>query len=505
MGSSYSKPLPNYDDKLVQEKRRTMRHIIPADCSTTLAEDNEAPPPYSAPERTVRLSLSDMKSWEDALVRDPKNRLAITTLATAPFPQTLQRQSALRSDTQIFNIKIPLEGNPITDQRSSGRCWLFAATNVFRIALMKRYNTPSFELSQAYLFYWDKIEKANYFLEQIVATAKLDLSSRLVQTLLSDPVTDGGQWDMIANVVKKYGLVPHALYPDPYNAQKSGKMDWLVTAKLREQALELRRLARSGSADERAQLAAAKEKFLKEIHGIITIMLGPPPAPAETFTWEYYDQSGKARRVEETPVGFAGKAFAQVARASNGVDPTGMLSLVNDPRNEYGRLMTVDRLGNVVEGQPITYVNVDMKTIKSAAIAMLRAGQPVFFGCDVGKFSDSPSGVMDTELLDLTLAFNIKLGMNKAQRVSSGESAMTHAMVLTAVHVENDQPVRWRVQNSWGKDVGEGGWFVMTDRWMDEYTYQAVVDPRFVSSEVRDILKQEPKVLPRWDPMGVLA
>ncbi|GES64867.1 cysteine protease [Aspergillus terreus] len=501
MGISYSAPVPS--EKL-PAAATSLRQLVPARDDV----EDEAPPPYSASAPTTTVSPSQIRNWEEILLQDPKNRLAITTLATTPFTTLLRNQPTLRTDTQIFNIRIPLEGQPITNQRSSGRCWLFASTNVFRVPLMNRYHLVDFELSQAYLFYWDKIEKANFFLEQIVATAGLDLSSRLVQTLLQDPVTDGGQWDMVANVVRKYGLVPHVLYPDPVNAQASAKMDWLVTAKLREHALRLRSLVRKSSREGvmDAAVARAKDDALREIHAMVTLMLGPPPRPEEEFVWEFDDAvSGRARRVVDTPRGFAEKAFAMAATRRTEVDPTSMISLVNDPRNEFGRLMTVDRLGNVVEGRPITYVNVDMKTIKAAAIAMLRAGHPVFFGCDVGKSSDSALGVMDAELWDLELAFNVTLGMTKAERLSSGESSMTHAMVLTAVHVEDGKPVRWRVQNSWGDQVGDKGWFVMTDRWMDEFTFQVVVDPRFVSKEVRDILNQEPTVLPRWDPMGVLA
>lgn len=258
-------------------------------------------------------------------------------------------------DRPVFNVKIPLEGAPITNQRSSGRCWLFAATNVFRVPLMKKYNLKEFELSQAYLFYWDKIEKANWFMEKIIETAEEDLSSRLVQKLLEDPVTDGGQWDMVANLVGKYGLVPHDIYPDNFSAQNSAKMNWLVTVKLREHALTLRRLAQS----QPERLARQKDDFLKEIHSLVTIMLGPPPSPKEVFHWEYYDADGKFQEVYDSPQGFARQASAQLARGD--VDPRRMLSLVNDPRNEYSRLLTVDKLGNVVGGRPITYVNVDMK------------------------------------------------------------------------------------------------------------------------------------------------
>lgn len=443
--------------------------------------------------------------------RARQNRLAVSTFAGQPYEQILTDRRSLQSDLHVFNLTVPVEGAPITNQRSSGRCWLFAATNVFRVPQMKAYQLRDFELSQAYLFYWDKIEKANWFFEQIIATADEDLSSRLVQKLCEDPVTDGGQWDMVANLVHKYGLVPHALYPDAFHAQNSSKMNWLLTAKLREQALILRKLAaKKGDGQASHALAASKEQFLQEIHSLVTLLLGPPPSPDKPFVWQYYDAHGTAREVRQTPVEFGQQAIRSQTRAlsrnSPAVSPGRFFSLVHDPRNERNRLLTVDKLGNVLEGRPLTYVNVEMQTLKKAVIAMLKAGHPVFFGCDVGKFSDRDLGVMDADLTNLALGFNISLGMNKAERLASGESAMTHAMVITAVHLlDNDEPVRWRVENSWGEGVGEKGWFVMTDRWMDEYTFQAVVDSNFVSADVRSILEQTPKILPRWDPMGVLA
>ena len=370
---------------------------------------------------------------------------------------------------------------------------------------MKKHNLKEFELSQAYLFFWDKLEKANWFLEQIMDTAEEDLDSRLVQELLSAPVNDGGQWDMVANLVEKYGLVPQKLYPDSFSAMNSGAMGMILTKKLREDALILRAMAISTKRSSKSSLLSAKAKMMQEIHCILTLMLGPPPKPDSKFSWGYYDAGGKYHHLSKTPLEFAKELSApSVVRALN-ANVNELFSLVNDPRNKYNQLLTVDRLGNVVGGRPITYVNVDMDTMKKAAIAMLKAGLPIFFGSDVGKFSNSQSGIMDTALLDYNLAFNISLGMNKAQRLKARDSAMTHAMVLTAVHVEDGKSVRWRVQNSWGETPGEKGFFVMTDKWMDEYVYQVVVDPGYVSKEVKDILNTKPLALPLWDPMGALA
>lgn len=427
-----------------------------------------------------------------------QNRLALSALAGTDPKQVLTQRSAKIADTQSFNIKISLEGAPITNQRSSGRCWLFAATNVFRVAIMRRYNLKEFELSQSYLFFWDKLEKANYFLEQILDTVQEDLEGRLVQTLLASPVGDGGQWDMVANLVEKYGLVPQHLYPDSHNAMNSSIMNTLITTKLREDALELRHLA-SKSENPRSTLGGIKDKMMREIHLILTLLLGPPPGPEKAMTWEYYDKDDKFSSVTATPLEFAGELSSKASvEANRGADVHELFSLVNDPRNNYGDLLSVSRLGNIMGMRGVHYVNVDMETMKDACVAMLKAELPIFFGSDVGKFSDSKSGIMDTKLIDYELGFNIRLGLTKAQRLMSSESAMTHAMVLTAVHVVEGKPIRWRVQNSWGDTAGTKGWFVMSDAWMDQFVYQAVVDPKFVSKEIADVLKKEPKMLPIW-------
>ncbi|WPH00024.1 Bleomycin hydrolase [Acrodontium crateriforme] len=439
------------------------------------------------------VNSANVEEYVRQLLKDSKNRLGLSALSTNNPSTVLQVPSAIVRDTQSFNVGIPFEGSPVTNQRSSGRCWIFAACNVFRVAIQQKYDIKSFELSQAYLFFHDKVEKANYFLESILDTADEDVSSRLVSQIMASPVSDGGQWDMIVNLVQKYGIVPQTLYPDSFNAKSSSVMDRLLTTKLREDGLKLRALKNKSASD--GEIASAKEAMMQDIVRILTLCLGPPPPANEKFTWEFYDNSHKLKTVSMTPIDFASTTHVK-----------NFVSLVNDPRNDYNRLLTVDHLGNVWSGRPITYINVDKSILKSACIAMLKKGLPVFFGSDVGQQSDSTKGIMDTDLIDYELGFDLKLGLSKAQRLLTGESQMTHAMVLTAVHLDaNGEPVRWRVENSWSETAGTDGYFVMSDKWMDEFCYQAVVDLAFVDKSVRDVLGQKAKVLPLWDPMGALA
>ncbi|KAJ4147758.1 hypothetical protein LMH87_002264 [Akanthomyces muscarius] len=443
------------------------------------------------------------------VLNDPKNRLALTALSTANPRQVLMSSPVAQVDQQIFSHGIPFEGNPITSQGASGRCWLFAATNVFRIAFMQKYGLESFELSQSYLFFWDKFEKTNWFLEQIIATSQEDIGSRLVQQLLTDLIGDGGQMSMVQGLVAKYGLVPKTIYPDNWNATNSAILNSILKTKLRQNALTLRRLLRGELAADPTPAAVEgfKAAMLQEALTIMTLLLGPPPSSTESFSWDYLDKSGKSHKLSISPKDFARDTYGSDIRVSlETLD--GMISLVHDPRHKPMSLLTVDRLGNIVGGRKVEYVNVDMDTLKTSCVRMIKAGMPVFFGCDVGQFSDKDLGVMDTELFNYQVGINTNLlGMNKAERLMTGESRMTHAMVLTAVHIDEatGQPVRWRVQNSWGPTAGDKGWFVMTDAWMDEFVYQAVIDPRLCPRAVRDVLKQEPVTLPLWDPMGSLA
>jgi len=373
---------------------------------------------------------------------------------------------------------------------------MFAALNTLRYQVMKKYNLKTFELSQAYLFFWDKLEKSNYFLESILDTLDEPANGRLVSYLLTAPVNDGGQWDMLCNLIEKYGVVPKTAYPESKASSGSREMDMTLTEKLREDACILRKLHKEGAGLD--ELRARKTRMLGEIYRLLCICLGEPP---KTFTFEYRDKDNNFHREEGlTPKSFFEKYV--------GVDLSDYVSLINAPTEDkpYGRSYTVQYLGNVKEGSAVRYLNLPIEELKKAAIAQMKDGQPVWFGCDVGKHSERDSGIMDLDIRGLEDLLDTRFTMTKAERLDYGQSLMTHAMVFQGVNLdENGKPNRWRVENSWGKEPGKDGYYLMTDRWFDEYMYQVVVNKKYLTAEQIAAYEAEPIALEPWDPMGSLA
>lgn len=530
MGSSQSRPTDNRsshavpsDEKngLISSDEVIPRHYHSADRSARIHAEREAalwsPSPRPA---SATLDPSRFKEWEDAIDADPVARLAGLTLHNADVNASVHRRKAEVADRHLFNTIIDHESSPRTNQASSGRCWLFATTNVIRNEMNKTLNIGDFQLSQSYLHFWDKLEKANYFLENVLELWDQPIDDRVLGFLKTEPVNDGGQANMAFNLLIKYGVVPQAIYPESYNTSRTGTINKLITRKLRQDAVELRELKRSTIEEQHAhgihnfQLACdnadvicrrRKDALVEEVYKMLVTVDGSPPQADEEFTFEYRDVKGAYRTIHSTPKEFLTKYAPQF-------NPHEQVSLVDDPRRGENVLMTIARLGNVWGGQPVQYVNTSISTMKSTAIATIKAGLPVFFGCDVGQFSDTSSGIMDTALFDYKSAFGFCVDkMNKAQRIDLGESSMTHAMVLTGVHLDgDDNPVRWRVENSWGDaDVGDRGFMVMTDEWFDEFVFQVVIRKRFVPSALwklnEDGVNDKTVVLPPYDPLGALA
>jgi bleomycin hydrolase len=384
----------------------------------------------------------------------------------------------------------------VTNQKQSGRCWMFAGLNLFRVGAMKKLNLKEFELSQNYTLFWDKFERANHFLEAIIETSERPLDDRTVAFLLDHPLDDGGQWNMFVNIVTKHGLVPKAFMPETESSGNTRRMNSTVLAKLREGAKTLRDMAVQGATPD--ALRAAKDDVLAVVYRILSIHLGTPP---DRIDWQWNDKDrGFHRDGELTPREFAAR-YVDVPFEE-------YVCLVNDPRpsSPYGRTFTVEYLGNVVGGGIVKYLNVPIETMKAIAMQTILDGEPVWFGCDTGKMMRRDMGIWDLALFDYETLYDTSFSLDKAARLEYHQTAMNHAMLFTGVDLVDGNPRRWRVENSWGAEkTGRKGFFVMNDPWFDEHMFEIAARRDRLPAELRDAIEQEPIVLPAWDPMGSLA
>lgn len=407
---------------------------------------------------------------------------------------SLEKRSSAVENIPVFSID--LTKDKVSNQKASGRCWMFAALNTFRHKMISDFQLEDFELSQAHTFFWDKYEKSNWFLEQILATADLELTSRKVKFLLDTPQQDGGQWDMVVSLFEKYGVVPKAIYPESVSSSNSRELNQILNKLLRQDAQILRELVKDGV--DPSTLQVKKEELLQEIFNFLAMNLGLPP---RQFDFSYRDKENHFHSENNlTPQEFYRKYVD--------LHLDDYVSIINAPTADkpYGRSYTVEMLGNVAGSKPVRYLNVDMDRLKELAIAQMQAGETVWFGSDVGQSSNRKAGIMDEGIYDFTSSMDLHLMQDKAGRLDYSESLMTHAMVLTGVDLDEDgRSKKWKVENSWGNKVGNKGYFVASDAWMDQYTYQIVVRKEFLSAEELVAYEAEPIVLAPWDPMGALA
>ena len=395
-----------------------------------------------------------------------------------------------------FTFSTLLDEWEVTSQKQSGRCWMFAAMNLFRVGAMKKMNLSNFEFSQNYMFFWDKFERANWFLQQIIETVDQPQDDRTIGFLLDGPLDDGGQWNMFINLVHKHGLVPQAVMPETISSSKSRPMNTQLNHKLRSTAHKIRNAHDRGSSME--DLNAIRHHAMKDLWSMLCLHLGTPPT---SFQWQWNDKDRTFHRDGTmTPQSFAAK-YVDLPLSE-------YVCLVNDPRetSPYGKTFTVDRLGNVVGGERVIYLNIEMDLMKTIACNVIESGEPVWFGCDVGPQLHRELGLWDENLYDYPSLYDTEFSLDKAGRLEYHESAMTHAMLFTGVDVVNGTPRRWRVENSWGeKRSGRKGYFTMNDSWFDQYMFEIAARKSMLPEHLQSALKQEPIVLPAWDPMGSLA
>lgn len=400
-----------------------------------------------------------------------------------------------------FTNKIEAEAKPITDQKHSGRCWIFACLNAMRVPIMKELNIEELELSQNYVFFWDKVERSNFYLHAFVETAKKgeDDDGRLLAHLLHNPAEDGGQWQMLVNVIEKHGVVPKSCFPDTWSCENSNVLKNFLNNKLREYCVVLRKMVKDNKTD--VEINEAIKKMNEELFRIFSICLGMPPTE---FTWEYYTKDKKYEKVGPiSPLNFYNDHVRPHFNMKDKV------VLVNDPRpsNPYNELYTVEYLGNMIDGEKVLYINQEIDVLKKYAAESIRNNDAVWYGCDVRQHcSWKQWGFEDLEGYDFELVLGTSLlNLDKAERLVYGESLMTHAMLLTAFSEDKNGYIKWRIENSWGSEGGEKGYMQMTDDWFSQFVYEVVVDKKYLPENITSILSKAPKVLPAWDPMGALA
>lgn len=387
-----------------------------------------------------------------------------------------------------FSHKVKSKG--ITNQKQSGRCWLFTGLNVLRSQIMSRHNLPELELSQNYNFFFDQLEKSNLFLQGIIDYADRPMDDKMVDWLFKNPLNDGGQYTGLSDNLMKYGIVPASAMPETFSSNNTNKMRSLLSLKLREDALELRKMKADGK--KLSEIENRKEQMLGEIYRMLALNLGEPPVK---FEWSRKDKKGNIVDTKTyTPQEFY-KEFAGNDLKNN------YIMLMNDPSREFYKLYEIDFDRHTYDGRNWTYVNLPIEDIKEMAIKSIKDSTMMYFSCDVGKFLDRERGLLDENNFDYESLFGVKFGMNKADRIRTYASMSSHAMTLMAVDLDKDgNPVKWMVENSWGPGANAGH-LIMTDKWFDDYMFRLVVDKKYAPKKVLDILKQKPTLLPAWDPM----
>ncbi|GAA3632825.1 C1 family peptidase [Lactobacillus hamsteri] len=436
---------------------------------------------------THNLTLDEINSFQKEYQANKQNRIAEMATVTNGVQKASFNTESVRELNRTFSIEIPTDN--VTDQKQSGRCWLFAALNVLRHEFAKKYKAKNFTFSQSYLFFWDRIERANIFFDHILETADKPLEDRTVHYYMQAPDTDGGQWHMAVSLIRKYGLVPSYAYDESFTANSTSAFNQALNMKLREDGLVLRKLAKEGKDEE---IEAKRKEFLSEVYRMAVIAFGQP---TQKFDLEFNDDNGKYHFDGDlTPVDFFKNYFTD--------DLDDYVVLFNAPDHEYNKLYALPFEDNVEGGTPVQFLNTEIDNLKNAALKQLEAGETLWFGCDVGKQSDRQEGLLAANLYETDTLFNIETKLNKKERLLTGASGSTHAMTMVGVDVVNGKPRQWKVENSWGNKVGKNGYFVMDDKWFDEYLFKVVVKKQYLPKELVKLAEGKATPVPCWDSMG---
>ena len=448
-----------------------------------------APAALLTAQTTGGISAGMLEQIKKAQPQDAGQQALRNAVTGASLQSLAMPMSARSAGDTHFSHRVRTKG--ITDQQQSGRCWLFTGLNVMRSRMITKYNLGAFEFSQSYCFFYDQLEKANLFLQSAIDLAKLPMDDKKVDWLFHNPLSDGGTFCGVQDVVTKYGLVPAEVMPETFSANNTGQMSTLIATKLREYGLELRAMAADGA--KAKALNDRKTQMLGTVYHMLSLCLGEPPV---SFTWTRKDAQGNPVDTREyTPLSFY--------QTYVGADLKGnYVMLMNDPSRPYHKTYTIDMDRHSYDGQQWTYLNLPMEEIKAMAIASIKDSTMMYYSCDVGKFLNSKTGVLSLGNFDYASLMGTTFPMNKADRIRTFASASSHAMTLVAVDLDaNGKPKKWMVENSWGPSSGYQGHLIMTDEWFDEYSFRLVVERKYVPAATLELLKQKPTVLPAWDPL----
>ena len=432
--------------------------------------------------------LSQLASQEqtaaDVAIRNAMAQTSLSVLAT----DISTLKGVTRSE---FSYQVNTKG--ITNQKQSGRCWLFTGLNVLRSQAINKHNLPKLELSQVYLFFFDQLEKSNLFLQGVIDTADKPFDDRFVDWLFCNPLSDGGTFTGVADLVEKYGVVPKEAMPETYSSNNTSQIASQMKWQLRDYGMQLRKLAAAGS--QKKQLEAEKVKMLGNIYHMLTLAYGVPPTE---FRWEFRTASGSL--VSDKT--YTPKEFYKELWGDYNLNEQTIL-VMNDPSREYGKVYRIQYDRHTYDGHDWVYLNLPMEQIKPIAIEMIKNNEAMYISCDVGKFLNRSLGTCDMNNFDYKSLLGVDLTMDKRERIFPHASGSSHAMTLIAVDVDaaTKAPLRWMVENSWGKESGFNGNLIMTDEWFDEYMFRFVFDKKYVPAEILKLTKQEPILLPSWDPM----
>ena len=420
-----------------------------------------------------------------------ENAIANAIAANSIDNLAQNRNNAAELDT-YFSIETPKQ--TITDQKSSGRCWMFSGMNVLRANFAKRTDSLRVEFSQAYLFFYDQLEKANLFLQGVIDTGKKPIDDQRVQFFFKNPINDGGTFCGVADLTEKYGLVPKQVMPESYSSDNTSRMARLISSRLREDGLILRKMVADGK--KASDIEKAKTEMLATVYRMLALTIGEPPTQ---FTYAHRNKDGKA--VGEPKTYTPQEFFKEVVGDKlNGT----FIMVMNDPRRPYYKTYEVELDRHTYDGHNWKYLNLPMDDIEQLAIASLKDGRKLYSSYDVGKMLDRKRGYGDTENFDYGSLMGTSFGMNKAERISTFDSGSTHAMTLTAVDLDaNGKAKKWKVENSWGASWGQQGCMIMSDRWFREYMFRLVVDKKYVSEELLKLNEQKPVMVTPEDPLFI--